>query len=337
MLDNFLITFIVPLYNTQILYLSNLMKPFRENSDSRIQLIVVDDGSDSLFINDYKQILSKNLVSTVFLRKENGGSNSARTYGIRHSRAKYVGFFDSDDCIDWLQLQRLIGYIQTVDSDVIGYDCLVVDKNGNEVNRYGLGQFKDCPSSSIKRLCVAYCGEFWLNVFKKAFIETCLPLFNESNIGEDLACVIPLMVKANSIDVIDCPVYRYVQHDSSMLHSAPAYKRVLILSSFENVINQCGDDYSYYQNEIEWQAIWHILYSETSNIVKQNIHANELDTMRNWMSTHFPNWRCNSYYIDNCVGKNVQQTLGRSFQLKLVTLRHFYLYLFLCKIKKFIH
>jgi glycosyltransferase involved in cell wall biosynthesis len=58
--------------------------------NDKIEVIVVDDGSDNIF-----QGALPNFVS--LFRKENGGVSSARNYGLERATGQYILFLDCDD------------------------------------------------------------------------------------------------------------------------------------------------------------------------------------------------------------------------------------------------
>lgn len=89
-----------------IMAVYNVEKYLREAVDSlihqtigfsRIQLIMVDDGSkdqSGKICDDYQRRYPENIV---VVHKENGGVSSARNAGISYVKGRYLNFMDSDD------------------------------------------------------------------------------------------------------------------------------------------------------------------------------------------------------------------------------------------------
>ncbi len=105
-----LISVIVPVYNIMDC-LPRCVESIRRQTYSRLEILLVDDGSD-----DGTEKLVDELAATderirVF-HKSNGGSSSARNLGIGKASGSYLGFVDSDDYIEPQMYERLMGCIR---------------------------------------------------------------------------------------------------------------------------------------------------------------------------------------------------------------------------------
>lgn len=92
-----LLTFIVPVYNTEPSMLrecidSILAVKLKQNER---EIIVVDDGSD-LPVEPQLKCYEGSVVG---LRQPNGGLSAARNTGMSAAHGRYVQFVDSDDCL----------------------------------------------------------------------------------------------------------------------------------------------------------------------------------------------------------------------------------------------
>ena len=73
----------------------NLLKTLEETIDDNFEIVIVDDGSNSLWLNDY-------LKFKVIHLQENSGVSHARNVGIDYlivQKVDYIGFIDADDSI----------------------------------------------------------------------------------------------------------------------------------------------------------------------------------------------------------------------------------------------
>lgn len=322
------LSIIVPVWNTAEDTLKRALTPFFENKDSRIELVLVDDGSEKT-IADYLDILQSSFDFKL-IHQANRGQNAARQKGIEVAKGTYVGFLDSDDCLDWGSLQNVISIIEQSESDIITFNGKYVDKNGKDV-----GSIRCLGNNFVDRkVYVRTCAELWLQVFRRDFLLKHGGLFTPEGIciGEDLASVLPLAIKAKKIKQVDFPVYRYYQQENgSVMHSSSCMTRMTILKAFNHIMSTLSEsERQKFHDEIEWQAINHLLNYETRAQLKygfsglSNVHA-----LYAWVNDYFPNWSSNRYIS--------MEEKRQGLPLKLALHKHYYIImLYQCVFRNFL-
>lgn len=93
-----LISVIVPIYRVEK-YLPQCIQSIINQTYSKLEIILVDDGSDDdcgKICDEYAQIDKRIVV----IHKSNGGQDSARKEAMRISKGKYIGYVDGDDWIE---------------------------------------------------------------------------------------------------------------------------------------------------------------------------------------------------------------------------------------------
>lgn len=89
-----IVTIVIPVFNTPNDYLSACFNSVRAQDYPALEVVVVDDGSDTQTASFLE---SECGVDFTLLHKINGGLSDARNFGIKHSSGEYVYFLDSDD------------------------------------------------------------------------------------------------------------------------------------------------------------------------------------------------------------------------------------------------
>src|SRR5687768_8169523 len=90
-----LISVIIPNYNYGI-YLGQAIDSVLKQTYSKVEIIVVDDGST----DNSQDILIKYKEKITFIKQANKGVGAARNTGVKNSSGEFVSFLDSDDI--WL-------------------------------------------------------------------------------------------------------------------------------------------------------------------------------------------------------------------------------------------
>lgn len=93
-----LLSVIVPAYNAMDC-LERCVTSIRKQTLNSLEILIVDDGSTDNTGALAEKIAMMDKRVRVF-HKENGGSSSARNFGIDKARGEYLGFVDADDYIE---------------------------------------------------------------------------------------------------------------------------------------------------------------------------------------------------------------------------------------------
>lgn len=160
------VSIITPCYNSER-YIKQTIISVQNQTLSDWELIVVDDGSTDNSANIVSQISEiDNRIKLI--KKENGGSASARKLGLSLARGKYIQFLDADDTIDPNKLQYQVTLMDQKHLDVTYTDWCMVDTDNQ---RYPVRGFK----CSLIRILTAWgtFGTLPLHSFmyRRAFLD----------------------------------------------------------------------------------------------------------------------------------------------------------------------
>jgi len=121
-----LVTVIITTYNREI-YLETAIKSVILQTYRNIEIIIVDDGSDT----NYGQQICNKYPKIKYFYKLNGGVSSARNFGIRKAKGEYIAFLDDDDFWGKSKIEKQIKIFAINPLiDCVHSSAAIVDQNG---------------------------------------------------------------------------------------------------------------------------------------------------------------------------------------------------------------
>lgn len=290
-----LFSIIIPFYNTEPEFYKKTFSCLANLPTGLVEILVVDDGSAAEAHDALATYLKCTLPEALLYRKENGGQNSARQYGLDKAKGEYVFFLDSDDYLDIAEFLRLSDYLKTNKPDVVAYNFNRVAPDGKL-----LGCDKPWDEGfrqvSLPRLAVVS-DSLWRQCYRLQRIKS-LPfgLVQGIRIGEDFASSLSFNLSLRDIVAYGGYVYQYVQRDSSIIHEPPLSALDDIQIAFEQLAKRVGPTYSGCKTEVEWLAVLHALYWNSMRVINVvGVDKARQHAMRAWMEQLFPDWRKNPY------------------------------------------
>lgn len=91
-----LVSVVIPAYNCAP-YIAETLRSIASQDHTRIEIIVVDDGSTDNTIQVIEDIRGQLQIEVRIITQANGGAARARNAGIEASRGEFVAFMDADD------------------------------------------------------------------------------------------------------------------------------------------------------------------------------------------------------------------------------------------------
>ena len=215
---------VVPIYNVEQ-FLDDCVRSILEQTYKEFELILVDDGSTDSYGQMCDQYEKEDCRIRV-IHKKNGGLVSARKAGISIAKGDYAVCVDSDDWIDKKHLQELARIVHDYSPDIICFGHYEVSE-GKKKNfiipfRKGLYEKSGLINEIYPQLirtegATAFPPTIWAKAYKMDLYRTEQLLVDDRiKIGEDAACTIPCMLRANSIYILDKALYYYRRNSISM-------------------------------------------------------------------------------------------------------------------------
>lgn len=148
MMDDILISIVIPLYNKEE-YIGRCLDSIFCQNNEHIEIIVVDDGSTDKGCNIVENYKYNNLR---LIRKKNGGVSSARNRGIQEAKGNWIIFMDADDYFLNDAFLILFNSIHKYeDYYVLIADFKTINENGNETSsiKYKSDKIISCPLKAL--------------------------------------------------------------------------------------------------------------------------------------------------------------------------------------------
>ena len=141
------LSIIIPFYNTPAMT-DELISVLAPQCGKDVEIIVVDDGSDSCYFNE----------SVKTIRKANGGVSSARNRGLKEAKGEYIVFIDSDDLVTEDYIEQIFKSIES-EPDTVYISWRSIDRRLGKVIQGENDEFNPWNR------CV------WNRVFKREYID----------------------------------------------------------------------------------------------------------------------------------------------------------------------
>ena len=303
-----IISVIIPVYNTERSYLDRCLSVFKTHVCNDIEVIVVDDGSEVVVADYLDQMREEFKISVTVIHKENGGQSSARNTGIAAATGSYIEFLDSDDYIDWHEQLRVLKVLKEKSPDILAINAVSTSYQGRVLGRQTLGGEKGYRPLD-KRTMIMSAGAMWMQIFRRdLFIRFNYRLVEGPRVGEDMASVVPIFIKAKTIYGLNSNLYYYVQRDTSVVHSSNSERRMDIIPALQEMMKRISrEDQKVYYEELEWLAIKHILvFAVSAVLLCDGTSSPKISMLKRSCSNLFPKWQQNKYLEEYKHSKNIQ-------------------------------
>lgn len=210
-------TIIIP-HKNSIKYLQRCLDSIPDKND--IQIIIVDDNSDAVEINNFPGLNKKN--TEVYFTKEGKGAGYARNIGLSHAKGKWLLFADADDYFNDGFYDVIEKYVNS-DYEIIYFSATSIDNNsGAKANRNKnivevINNFNEEKYKTVEDLIFKNWTP-WSKMFKHKYIKQKNLLFEEVKVGNDALFVLESGINAKKIAVDKFPIYCVTYSTNSLTY-----------------------------------------------------------------------------------------------------------------------
>lgn len=237
---NKLISVIIPCYNIEQ-YIEKCIESIENQTYKNIEIIAVDDGSKDRTVEILENLKEKYNNITVYKNEQNRGAAYSRNFAIQKANGEYIGFVDSDDYIVSDYYEKLMKEAEKEDADIVLTDIEIIYEN----NSQNPILVKACNGNVTKMnivnngLAASPCNK----IIKKELIKQ-YP-FLEGKINEDVASILPAIVKAEKIAYVEGIKYFYLQRENSVQNEEVTLKRIEMFDAIGTCDSRIKQDKDY--------------------------------------------------------------------------------------------
>lgn len=210
---------IIPVYNSEK-SLHRCIDSILKNKNVFFEIILIDDGSEDNSHNICR-MYSEKYDNIKFYSQENMGVSAARNKGITFSTQKYILFIDSDDYIAENMLEILYKKMDNKESEIVffGYNVVknkeIISNNLPDIVESNEMNLSEYVYYLVNNDIFGYqCTKLYNS---KIIKENKLCLKENFSLCEDLIFTCEYIKKCSKIDIINLPLYNYVQSTSDTL------------------------------------------------------------------------------------------------------------------------
>lgn len=287
---------IVPVYRIEE-YLPKCVESVLAQKCRDFELLLIDDGSpdDCGAICDRYAAQYPQIIRAV--HQPNGGAGAARNCGIALASGEYLLFVDGDDYLSDDLLSDLQKEIDSTHADLYLFGA-EVERDGKKV-----GELHELVPPS--RICNAEnAPELFFGVmapWNRAYRRT---LFTENGIEfatkvwyEDIRVVTKILAVAQTAVRLPRTYYHYLQREGSAMNNKNVRRNAEILAAFDDIREWFAAHglSERFQKELTFLAVQHLLLAATVRVLLIDRKAPLVNEFRDYMETHFSDYRSNPY------------------------------------------
>lgn len=236
-MDAPLVSVIVPVYNAEK-YLSQCLDSIVDQSLSRIEIVLVDDGSFDSSPELLARYAEKDKRVRV-IRSQNKGAGAARNEGLAIASGKYLSFLDADDFFEADMLEAAFNAAERDCADVVAFGGWLYDEEGNAnrqaswfFRRDGMPSSCFSPKEASGVLFDLFGNYTWNKLFKRDFILAKGIKFQEIERTNDLLFTCSALFLARKITALDKAFVHYRVTNHSSLQSTNDRSPLCFVSAF---------------------------------------------------------------------------------------------------------
>ena len=262
MINKIQLSIIVPMYNAEN-FIEECIESILSEAKNDIEVLLVNDGSTDNTAKKCEKYIINHSINYYY--KNNNGVSSARNFGLKKAKGKYIMFVDADDLLEKGWYSIISKYFESDSQEIFiskNIDSKLKSKKNIVENILGINNQCNFSSSCSK-------------LYKKEIIDKWNIKFREDIInGEDLLFNLQYFKKIENYDLVKYTFYKYKINYDSATHK---YNNNYIESS-KTLVEQVEKELLDYKNEFKAFYLKNLYNSlnRINEIVNYNDRLSEL-------------------------------------------------------------
>lgn len=211
MKNNIEVSIVIAAYNAEK-YISRCINSIISSSlnEDVYEIIAIDDSSTDK-THSILTGLSEEIPQLKVYRRQKSGPGGARNLGLNYAKGRYIMFVDIDDHLNSKNLSHFVNTLLPMyDHDIIGFDYLKVDENGNEtyVTKKLFPYCREMSGAEYMNMQAPQ-SVLWGYAYRRKFLLENNLKFIEKNIHDNEYFLIKSFCLAERITFIPTQIYYY--------------------------------------------------------------------------------------------------------------------------------
>lgn len=235
-----LISIVIPIFNSAK-YLGQCIESVISQNYSKIEIILVDDGSTDDSVQLCDTFAAKDPKRIKVIHAANGGTVRARELGWKNANGSYIGFVDSDDWVDEDYIESLVRPIkENPEIDIVAGRYKKESKAGSSVSEY-----RDDAGITTVEKAIEILFDFnntgwsaWGKLYSRKVLESITRWWSYESYGDDTELNWKALHAARKICFINDKKYHFRVNDQSLTHAGISERYVGYIIRYERIMEE---------------------------------------------------------------------------------------------------
>ena len=226
------VSVIIPVYNVEQ-YLRQCLDSVINQTLKDIEIICINDCSPDNSAQILSEYAKKDSRIKIITLKENGGLGNARNVGLKNVTSDYIMFLDSDDWLELDACECAYNQIAKNNNDIVFFNLYIYKENSKKKFKSNrLTPFLDIENkTSAKPIEINtpfFVGcECWYKIYNTKFLINNNFTFDKGAF-EDQSFNVKILTSANSISILNKPLYNYRIRKNSITATSLNWKDYIL-------------------------------------------------------------------------------------------------------------